>query len=67
MTINKVLKNTLKPSDEEPFKIISDYKENGDQPNAIKNLVQNLETFLYQQFPKTLKMSDYNPLLFVSS
>ena len=43
MTVNKVLKNTLKPSDEEPFKIISDYKENGDQPNAIKNLVQNLE------------------------
>ena len=33
----------LVPSDNQPFKIISDFKESGDQPSAIKTLVKNIQ------------------------
>ncbi|SVE08456.1 uncharacterized protein METZ01_LOCUS461310, partial [marine metagenome] len=31
------------PSDKQPFKIISDFKESGDQPSAIDTLVKNIQ------------------------
>ena len=31
------------PSASQPFKIISDFKESGDQPSAIQNLVKNIQ------------------------
>ena len=33
----------LVPSENQPFKIISDFKESGDQPSAIQNLVKNIQ------------------------
>lgn len=33
----------LVPSASQPFKIISDFKESGDQPSAIQNLVKNIQ------------------------
>ena len=33
----------LVPSENQPFKIISDFKESGDQPSAIHNLVKNIQ------------------------
>ena len=33
----------LVPSANQPFKIISDFKESGDQPSAIQNLVKNIQ------------------------
>jgi excinuclease ABC subunit B len=33
----------LVPSENQPFKIISDFKESGDQPSAIENLVKNIQ------------------------
>ena len=33
----------LVPSDNQPFKIISDFKESGDQPSAINALVNNIQ------------------------
>ena len=33
----------LIPSDNQPFKIISDFKESGDQPNAINTIVKNIK------------------------
>ena len=33
----------LVPSDNQPFKIISDFKESGDQPSAIETLVKNIQ------------------------
>ena len=33
----------LVPSENQPFKIISDFKESGDQPEAIKKLIKNLD------------------------
>tara|TARA_Y100000590_G_scaffold289785_1_gene326190 strand:+ start:880 stop:2934 length:2055 start_codon:yes stop_codon:yes gene_type:complete len=41
IALNK--KNNLLISDKHPFKIISNYKENGDQPNAIRTLVNNIK------------------------
>ena len=34
---------SLIPSESQPFKIISDFKESGDQPSAIQNLVKNIQ------------------------
>ncbi len=34
---------SLIPSESQPFKIISDFKESGDQPSAIHNLVKNIQ------------------------
>ena len=31
------------------FKVISDFKPKGDQPNAIKNLAENLDNGLLKQ------------------
>ncbi|PPR48120.1 MAG: UvrABC system protein B, partial [Alphaproteobacteria bacterium MarineAlpha5_Bin8] len=33
----------LIPSNSQPFKIISDFKESGDQPEAISSLVKNIK------------------------
>jgi len=33
----------LIPSENQPFKIISDFKESGDQPNAINTIVKNIK------------------------
>jgi len=33
----------LVPSENQPFKIISDFKESGDQPSAIQNLIKNIQ------------------------
>ena len=33
----------LVPSENQPFQIISDFKESGDQPSAIQNLVKNIQ------------------------
>ncbi|MDC0056880.1 excinuclease ABC subunit UvrB [Alphaproteobacteria bacterium] len=36
-------KGVLVPSASQPFKIISDFKESGDQPSAIQDLVKNIK------------------------
>ena len=36
-------KEFLIPSDNQPFKIISDFKESGDQPGAINKLINNIK------------------------
>ena len=33
----------LVPSDRQPFKIISDFKESGDQPSAFNTLIKNIQ------------------------
>jgi len=38
------LENVLIPSSKTPFKIISDFKESGDQPSAIKEIVKNINS-----------------------
>ena len=42
--MKKILKpqNILVPSSKHPFKIKSDFKESGDQPNAISSIVKNI-------------------------
>ena len=41
--VEQTSKEVLVPSDNQPFKIISDFKESGDQPSAIQNLVKNIQ------------------------
>jgi excinuclease ABC subunit B len=41
--VEQTSKGVLVPSDSQPFKIISDFKESGDQPSAIQNLVKNIQ------------------------
>ena len=41
--VEQTSKEVLVPSDSQPFKIISDFKESGDQPSAIQNLVKNIQ------------------------
>ncbi len=43
MNQNNVINITHNEVNSKKFKIISDYKANGDQPNAIKTLVKNIE------------------------
>ena len=43
MKINEKVKNDNISSIENPFKIISDFKESGDQPSAINSLVKNIK------------------------
>ena len=44
MNIVKQISNVvLLPSNNQPFKIISDFKESGDQPSAIQNLIKNIQ------------------------
>ena len=40
--IEQTSNEVLIPSDKQPFKIISDYKESGDQPGAINTLIKNI-------------------------
>ena len=37
------MENNKLSSNDHPFKIVSEFKESGDQPNAIKNLVANIK------------------------
>ena len=41
--IEETSKEVLIPSKNQPFKIISDFKESGDQPSAIEALVKNIK------------------------
>jgi len=41
--IEQTSMGVLVPSASQPFKIISDFKESGDQPSAIQNLVKNIQ------------------------
>ena len=38
----KIEKNALADATNQPFKIVSEYKPSGDQPNAIKQIVENI-------------------------
>ena len=42
MSQTKIKKNALKDATTQPFKIVSEYKPSGDQPNAIKQIVENI-------------------------
>jgi len=41
--VEQTSSEVLVPSDKQPFKIISDFKESGDQPSAIDTLVKNIQ------------------------
>jgi len=41
--VDQTSSEVLVPSDNQPFKIISDFKESGDQPSAIDTLVKNIQ------------------------
>ena len=41
--VEQTSKEVLISSDNQPFKIISDFKESGDQPEAIKTLIKNIK------------------------
>ena len=41
--VEQTSSEVLVPSDNQPFKIISDFKESGDQPSAIDTLVKNIQ------------------------
>ena len=41
--VEQTSKGVLVPSDRQLFKIISDFKESGDQPEAISSLVKNIK------------------------
>jgi excinuclease ABC subunit B len=41
--VEQTSSEVLVPSDNQPFKIISDFKESGDQPSAIDTLVNNIQ------------------------
>tara|TARA_B100000686_G_scaffold341750_1_gene419635 strand:+ start:215 stop:2272 length:2058 start_codon:yes stop_codon:yes gene_type:complete len=43
ITSDDLLNKTLIVSDSQPFKIISEFKESGDQPNAISTIVKNIK------------------------
>ena len=38
--VHQISKGVLIPSNSQPFKIISDFKESGDQPEAINTLIK---------------------------
>ena len=42
MSQAKIKKNALKDATTQPFKIVSEYKPSGDQPNAIKQIVESI-------------------------
>ena len=42
MSQTKIKKNALKDATTQPFKIVSEYKPSGDQPNAIKQIVESI-------------------------
>ena len=42
MSQTKIKKNALKDAKAQPFKIVSEYKPSGDQPNAIKQIVESI-------------------------
>ena len=42
MSQTKIEKNALKDATTQPFKIVSEYKPSGDQPNAIKQIVESI-------------------------
>ena len=42
MSQTKIKKNALKDATNQPFKIVSEYKPSGDQPNAIKQIVESI-------------------------
>ena len=41
--VEQTSKEVLIPSYNQPFKIISDFKESGDQPGAINTLIKNIK------------------------
>ena len=41
--VEQTSSEVLVPSDNQPFRIISDFKESGDQPSAIDTLVKNIQ------------------------
>ena len=41
--VEQTSSEVLIPSDNQPFRIISDFKESGDQPSAIDKLVKNIQ------------------------
>ena len=41
--VQQISKGVLIPSNSQPFKIISDFKESGDQPAAINTLIKNIK------------------------
>ncbi len=41
--VERTSSEVLVPSDNQPFRIISDFKESGDQPSAIDTLVKNIQ------------------------
>ena len=45
--IEQTSKGVLIPSDNQHFKIISDFKESGDQPEAINKLIKKLYHLIY--------------------
>ena len=45
--VEQISKGVLIPSNSQPFKIISDFKESGDQPEAINTLTKNIKAVSY--------------------
>ena len=41
--VEQTSKGVLIPSDNQHFKIISDFRESGDQPGAINTLIKNIK------------------------
>ena len=41
--VEQTSSEVLVPSDSQPFSIISDFRESGDQPSAIETLVKNIQ------------------------